>query len=56
MARRLLLGFDVGSSSVKASLVDADTGKCAASTSEAFTELLPTSNPNNNLLAIFVNY
>ena len=30
MARRLLLGFDVGSSSVKASLVDADTGKCAA--------------------------
>ena len=31
MARRLLLGFDVGSSSVKASLVDADTGKCAAS-------------------------
>ena len=30
MARRYLLGFDVGSSSVKASLVDADTGKCAA--------------------------
>ena len=30
MSRRLLLGFDVGSSSVKASLVDADTGKCAA--------------------------
>ena len=30
MARRLLLGFDVGSSSVKASLVDADSGKCAA--------------------------
>lgn len=26
-----LLGFDVGSSSVKASLVDADNGKCAAS-------------------------
>ena len=31
MANRYLLGFDVGSSSVKASLVDADTGKCAAS-------------------------
>ena len=31
MARRLLLGFDVGSISVKASLFDADTGKCAAS-------------------------
>lgn len=30
MARRLLLGFDVGSSSVKASLVDADSGKCVA--------------------------
>lgn len=30
MARRYLLGFDVGSSSVKASLVDADTGMCAA--------------------------
>ncbi len=30
MARRYLLGFDVGSSSVKASLVDADTGVCAA--------------------------
>ena len=31
MATRYLLGFDVGSSSVKASLVDADTGVCAAS-------------------------
>lgn len=31
MAKRYLLGFDVGSSSVKTSLVDADTGKCAAS-------------------------
>ncbi len=31
MANRYLLGFDVGSSSVKASLVNADTGKCAAS-------------------------
>ncbi len=30
MANRYLLGFDVGSSSVKASLVNADTGKCAA--------------------------
>ena len=30
MARRYLLGFDVGSSSVKASLVDADSGNCAA--------------------------
>lgn len=31
MAGRYLLGFDVGSSSVKASLVDADTGVCVAS-------------------------
>lgn len=31
MANRYLLGFDVGSSSVKASLVDADTGVTAAS-------------------------
>ncbi len=31
MTRRFLLGFDVGSSSVKASLVDADSGECAAS-------------------------
>lgn len=31
MLGRYLLGFDVGSSSVKASLVDADTGVCAAS-------------------------
>ena len=30
MERRYLLGFDVGSSSVKASLVDADSGVCAA--------------------------
>lgn len=30
MANRYLLGFDVGSSSVKASLVNVDTGKCAA--------------------------
>lgn len=30
MAKRFLLGLDVGSSSVKASLVDADSGKCAA--------------------------
>lgn len=30
MTKRYLLGFDVGSSSVKASLVDADTGVCAA--------------------------
>lgn len=30
MANRYLLGFDVGSSSVKASLVNADTGKCVA--------------------------
>lgn len=32
MTRRYLLGFDVGSSSVKASLVDAETGKVAADT------------------------
>ncbi|MBP7359939.1 MAG: carbohydrate kinase, partial [Prevotella sp.] len=31
MNNRFLLGIDVGSSSVKASLVNADTGKCAAS-------------------------
>ena len=31
MARRYLLGFDVGSSSVKASLTDADSGEIAAS-------------------------
>ena len=31
MSKRLLLGFDVGSSSVKASLVCADSGKCVAS-------------------------
>ena len=30
MANRFLLGFDVGSSSVKASLVNADSGKCEA--------------------------
>lgn len=30
MARQYLLGFDVGSSSVKASLVDVETGVCAA--------------------------
>ena len=30
MSKRLLLGFDVGSSSVKASLVCADSGKCVA--------------------------
>ena len=31
MANRYLLGFDVGTSSVKASLVDAHSGKCVAS-------------------------
>jgi xylulokinase len=31
MATRYLLGFDVGSSSVKASLVNADSGKCVSS-------------------------
>ncbi len=31
MAKRYLLGLDIGSSSVKASLVDADSGVCAAS-------------------------
>jgi xylulokinase len=31
MANRYLLGFDVGSSSVKASLVSVDSGKCVAS-------------------------
>ncbi len=31
MSNRYLLGFDVGSSSVKASLVDADSGRCVAS-------------------------
>lgn len=31
MANRFLVGFDVGSSSVKASLVNADSGKCVSS-------------------------
>lgn len=31
MANKYLLGFDIGSSSVKASLVNADSGKCVAS-------------------------
>ncbi len=31
MTKRYLLGFDIGSSSVKASLVDADNGQCVAS-------------------------
>ena len=30
MSKQYLLGFDVGSSSVKASLVDVETGQCAA--------------------------
>jgi xylulokinase len=30
MEKQYLLGFDVGSSSVKASLVDVETGQCAA--------------------------
>lgn len=38
MTRRYLLGFDVGSSSVKASLVDAETGKVAADTHFPETE------------------
>ncbi len=32
MSKRYFLGLDVGSSSVKASLVDTETGKCAATT------------------------
>lgn len=32
MSKRYFLGLDVGSSSVKASLVDAESGKCAATT------------------------
>lgn len=32
MRRQYFLGIDLGSSSVKASLVDAETGKCAATT------------------------
>ena len=31
MEGKYLLGLDVGSSSVKASIVDAETGKCVAS-------------------------
>ena len=38
MTRRYLLGLDVGSSSVKASLVDAETGKVAADTHFPETE------------------
>ena len=33
MAKRLLLGYDIGSSFVKASLVDADTGALIRSAS-----------------------
>lgn len=36
---RYLLGYDVGSSSVKAALLDADTGKCVASVSSPETEM-----------------
>lgn len=38
MQRQYLLGFDVGSSSVKASLVDIDSGQCAASAHYPKTE------------------
>lgn len=38
MHRQYLLGFDVGSSSVKASLVDIDNGQCAASAFYTETE------------------
>ncbi len=42
--RKLLLGLDLGSSSVKASLLDADTGKSVAS--KAFPEIeMPMSSP-----------
>jgi len=42
--RKLLLGLDIGSSSVKASLLDADTGKSIAS--KAFPEEeMPISAP-----------
>ena len=33
MKKQYFLGLDLGSSSVKASLVDVETGKCAATTS-----------------------
>ena len=38
MSKRYFLGLDVGSSSVKASLVDAESGKCAATTFYPETE------------------
>lgn len=40
MARRYLLGFDVGSSSVKASLTDVDNGEIVASAFSLNTKLL----------------
>lgn len=44
MMRKLLLGFDIGSSSVKASILDADSGKSIAS--KAFPEIeMPISSP-----------
>lgn len=38
MSKRYFLGLDVGSSSVKASLVDTESGKCAATTFYPETE------------------
>ena len=50
-----LLGYDIGSSSVKASLIDAETGKCISTTFYPKTEAPITAvkpgwaeqNPNN---------
>ncbi len=39
MAQRLLLGYDVGSSSIKASFIDADTGELVASANSPETEM-----------------
>ncbi|UJP65062.1 xylulokinase [Mongoliitalea daihaiensis] len=45
--RNLLLGYDLGSSSVKASLLDADTGKLVASVGLP-TEEMPINAPQND--------
>jgi xylulokinase len=39
MGKKLLLGYDIGSSSVKASLLDAESGECIASAASPETEM-----------------
>ncbi len=45
--RRLLIGYDIGSSSVKTTLLDADTGKVVAAESQPKVEM-PIHSPENN--------